>query len=180
MVEITGSMVSNFLHLDSSPKKSYSFYRIDQLTGRIDSKATRVNALTLSRPGSEFYLDPTRYSKIPGSPATEKVRLDLLRINPTLSNAEILKKLFGAPPPPPPVIIAQPAPAPIIQASIIPSATTLGEPVAAPTIKQTVSQLLPQLDAPIQGQVNKIPILPIAAVVGAGILIFAVVRKKRK
>ena len=60
---------------------------------------------------------------------------------------------------------------PPISPPIIPNNTTLGPPVAEPTIK---------LEPIIPGQVNKIPILPIAAIVGAGILIFAVVRKKRK
>lgn len=68
-----------------------------------------------------------------------------------------------------------------LQPSIIPNPITSGVPVAEPTIKQTVSQLLPQIDTPtIVGQVNKIPILPIVAAVGVGVLIFAVVRKQRK
>ena len=179
MVEITGSMVTSFLHsgADSIKNKIHYFYRIDPNTGRIDSNPLKVDTSYVLR--NPFLLDPTRYSSVPGSKDTEKARLDLKRINPTLTADEIIKKLFGAPPPPPPVTIAQPAPAPIIQASLIPNPVPLA-PVAEPTIKQTVSQLLPQLDAPIQGQVNKIPILPIAAIVGVGILIFAVVRKKRK
>ena len=58
-------------------------------------------------------------------------------------------------------------------------------PVAQPTIKQTITELIPEQltplnSQPIPGQTNKIPFLPIAAAVGVGILIFAVVRKKRK
>ena len=173
-------MVTSFLHssLDSARDKIQYFYRIDPSTGRIDSNPLKVKpSYVLNNP---FLLDPTKYSRIQGSRETEKARFDLMKINPTLTAEEIIKKLFGAPPPPPPVIIPQPVPSPIIQASIIPSTTTLGEPVAQPTIKQTVTELIPQLDSPLTGQVNKIPILPIAAVVGVGILIFAVVRKKRK
>ena len=175
-------MVTSYLHNNSQKKQTayINLYRIDPITGRIDSKPFRTTVSSLSKPGNEYLSDPYRYSKIPGSPTTEKQRFDLLRINPTLTIEEIFQKLFGAKPPPPPVVIEQPPPPPIIQASVIPSTTTPA-PVAEPTIKQTVSQLIPQLDAPsIIGEAKKLPLLPIAAGVGALILIFAVVRKKRK
>ena len=62
----------------------------------------------------------------------------------------------------------------------IPNNTTMGAPVAEPVIKQTVSQLIPQLDAPaIIGEAKKFPLLPLAAGVGALILLFVVVKKNR-
>ena len=58
-------------------------------------------------------------------------------------------------------------------------------PVAQPTIKQTITELIPEQltplnSQPIPGQTNKIPFLPIAAAVGVGIVIFTIIRKKRK
>ena len=50
-------------------------------------------------------------------------------------------------------------------------------PVAEPTTKLTMSQLIPQTTT---SQTNKIPLLPIAAGVGVLLLILAVAKRKKK
>ena len=53
--------------------------------------------------------------------------------------------------------------------------TTFGAALAGPTQKLTVSDLTPSA-----GQAKQIPVLPIIAAVGIGLLVFVGIRKKRK
>lgn len=64
----------------------------------------------------------------------------------------------------------------------IPNNITIGPPVAEPTIKQTINDLIPKIDTQpplITGQAKQIPFLPITAAVGGLLLIFAVARRKK-